>query len=71
MTTDSERSERALLFRQRLQATGLGITEFQRRSGLTRNVVYNLSKGQKPSSAEQSSMLDEAFKALSSTNAKP
>jgi predicted transcriptional regulator len=53
--------ERAAEFARRLKATGLTITEFQKRSGLTRNVIYNLSKGQKPSSGEQARMLEEAF----------
>jgi hypothetical protein len=57
-----ERAERAEEFRRRLGATALTITEFQRRSGLTRNVIYNLSKGQAPSSQEQADMLERAFR---------
>jgi plasmid maintenance system antidote protein VapI len=58
---DADKEQRARAFREQLAATGLSITEFQRDSGLTRNVVYNLSKGQKPSSAEQAQKLEEAF----------
>jgi predicted transcriptional regulator len=61
---DTEKEQRARAFRERLAATGLSITEFQHESGLTRNVVYNLSKGQKPSSAEQARRLEEAFAKL-------
>lgn len=59
-----ERTVRAAEFSRRLAATGLTITEFQRESGLTRNVIYNLSKGQQPSSPEQEAKLDEAFRQL-------
>lgn len=62
--TDTEREERARIFRERLAATGLSITQFQRQSGLTRNVVYNLSKGQRPSSPEQARLVEEAFRRL-------
>jgi|HubBroStandDraft_1064217.scaffolds.fasta_scaffold1201073_2 hypothetical protein len=64
MKLDSEREARAAEFSRRLKATGLTITEFQHQSGLTRNVVYNLSKGQKPSSPEQAEKLEEAFAKL-------
>lgn len=56
-----EREARAAEFNRRLKATGIGVADFQRRSGLSRNVVYNLSKGQKPSSQEQAKLLEEAF----------
>jgi hypothetical protein len=36
---------RAADLRRRIKAAGLTIAEFRRRSGLTRNVVYALSKG--------------------------
>jgi len=61
---DTEREHRAKAFRERLVETGLTITDFQRQSGLTRNVVYNLSKGQKPSSEEQAQKVEEAFARL-------
>ncbi|HTV92558.1 MAG TPA: hypothetical protein VMG98_07560 [Verrucomicrobiae bacterium] len=61
---DTEKEQRARAFKERLATTGLSITEFQRESGLTRNVVYNLSKGQKPSSVEQAQRLEEAFAKL-------
>jgi hypothetical protein len=54
-------------FRRRLLATGLTITKFQRLSGLTRNVVYNLSSGQAPSSEAQRQMLEHAFTSLRSS----
>ena len=40
---------RATVLRLRIKQAGLTIAEFQRRSGLTRNVVYALAKGKKPS----------------------
>jgi hypothetical protein len=61
---ERERAVRAEEFARRLKATGLGITEFQRRSGLTRNVIYNLSKGQAPSSPDQATLMNEAFERL-------
>lgn len=64
MKHDSETKARAEAFAQRLAATGLTKTQFQLRSGLTRNVIYNLSKGQKPSSPDQAAALDNAFKEL-------
>jgi len=59
-----DRAVRAAEFASRLAATGLTVSQFQSQSGLTRNVIYNLSKGQEPSSPEQGEMLDAAFKRL-------
>ncbi|MGH7706618.1 MAG: hypothetical protein ACREM6_01615 [Vulcanimicrobiaceae bacterium] len=56
------KQQRIAEFSRRLKATGLTITEFQRRSGLSRNVVYNLSKGQAPSSGDQEEALTKAFR---------
>jgi hypothetical protein len=64
MKHDSDTAARATEFARRLAATGLSKTEFQRQSGLTRNVIYNLSKGQRPSSMEQGRLLEEAFNRL-------
>ena len=64
MKRDSETSARAADFASRLAKTGMNITQFQRASGLTRNVIYNLSKGQRPSSEEQANQLNEAFTKL-------
>lgn len=64
MKHDSESNARAAEFARRLRLTGLRLTEFQKRSGLTRNVIYNLSKGQKPSSSEQAAHLERAFAEL-------
>jgi predicted transcriptional regulator len=61
-----DRTRRAAEFARRLKETGLSITEFQRRSGLTRNVVYNLSKGQAPSNSELADKLERAFQELGS-----
>ncbi len=63
MTSDKylARQTRAADFARRLKETGLSITEFQRRSGLTRNVIYNLSKGQAPSNQAQAELLAKAF----------
>jgi uncharacterized protein YnzC (UPF0291/DUF896 family) len=58
--TSKERIERAAEFSRRLKASGLTISEFQHRSGLSRNVVYNLSIGQRPK-PEQAKALEEAF----------
>ena len=52
---------RAEEFTRKLKATGLTKAEFQVRSGLTKNVIYNLSIGQPPSSVEQAAMLETAF----------
>jgi len=62
MKQDSEWLHRAEEFERRLKATGLSKSQFQARSGLTRNVIYNLSKGQAPSSAEQADALERAFR---------
>jgi predicted transcriptional regulator len=51
---DEESAARASALRKRLAERGLTIAEFRRRSGLTRNVVYALSKGKKPSDEQQS-----------------
>lgn len=63
MTDKTEREMRAAEFARRLKATGLRTAEFQRLSGLTRNVIYHLSKGQAPS-AEQARLLKAAFDKL-------
>lgn len=57
----SERQLRAQAFARRLAAAAMRLSDFQRRSGLTRNVTYNLSKGQKPSSPEQAEAMERAF----------
>lgn len=59
-----EREARAEEFARQLKATGLTLIEFQRASGLTRNVLYNLSKGQRPSSPQQEQSLNDAFRRL-------
>lgn len=51
---------RATALRLRIKQAGLTIAEFQRRSGLTRNVVYALAKGKRPS-AEQEKRIDETL----------
>jgi hypothetical protein len=61
-----ERAVRAADFARRLKVTGLPITEFQKRSGLSRNVIYNLSKGQAPSSLDQKETLEKAFRDMGS-----
>lgn len=63
--SDADWEMRAAEFKRKLSATGLSITAFQRESGLSRNVIYNLSKGQKPTSDEQAARLDAAFLRLS------
>jgi hypothetical protein len=48
-----EAAARAVDFRRRIAAAGITIREFQRRTGLTRNVVYGLTKGRKPPAERQ------------------
>lgn len=64
MNDSSERAKRAQEFANKLAATGLSKAEFEKQSGLTRNVVYNLSKGQAPSSPEMAAKLAAAFEQL-------
>jgi hypothetical protein len=64
MKHNSESVARAAEFARRLALTGMGATEFQRASGLTRNVIYNLSKGQKPTSEAMESQINGAFNRL-------
>ena len=45
--------QRATDFRQRIKAAGMTLAEFSRRSGITRNIVYRLTKGQKPKPSDQ------------------
>ena len=56
-----DRLRRAADFKRRLEEAGLTIGQLQRRAGLTRNVIYNLSKGQLPTSPEMAAALDRAF----------
>jgi transcriptional regulator with XRE-family HTH domain len=44
----NEKQRRAEEFKRRVKATGLSQSEFRERSGITRNVYYNLSIGQEP-----------------------
>lgn len=62
MKQDSEWQRRAEEFERRLKAAELSKSQFQARSGLSRNVIYNLSKGQAPSSQEQADAIDRAFR---------
>lgn len=52
---DPAAAKRAADLRRRIAAAGLTIAEFRRRSGLSRNVVYALSKGReiKPDESER------------------
>jgi hypothetical protein len=59
-----ERLERARDFAAKLAATGLQKSEFAKEAGFTRNVIYNLSIGQAPSSREQAEQLAAAFERL-------
>ncbi|MBC5810503.1 MAG: helix-turn-helix transcriptional regulator [Candidatus Eremiobacteraeota bacterium] len=56
-----ERALRKTELRSRLAAAGLTLAEFQRRSGLSRNVVYNLARGQQPK-PDHVSKIEEAFR---------
>ena len=48
-----EAASRAADLRRRIVAGGFTIAEFRRRSGLTRNVVYALTKGRAATPEEQ------------------
>jgi transcriptional regulator with XRE-family HTH domain len=53
MTEESDASDRATRLRARIAAKGLTIAEFARQAGLTRNVMYGLSKGRAPKAPEK------------------
>ena len=59
-----QKEERASEFSANLAATGLKLGEFAKEAGFTRNVIYNLSIGQAPSSEEQLHRLQNAFERL-------
>jgi plasmid maintenance system antidote protein VapI len=59
-----QKEQRAKDFAEKLAATGLALSEFAKEAGLTRNVIYNLSTGQAPSSEEQAKKLSETFDRL-------
>ena len=61
---DLDWQERAADFKRRLEMTGLGPTAFAKEAGLSRSVVYHLSTGQKPRSAEQQGKMEAAFERL-------
>ena len=61
---DPAKLERARDFAAKLAATGLQKGEFAKIAGFTRNVIYNLSIGQAPSSPEQAEKLSAAFERL-------
>jgi hypothetical protein len=50
---DDGAAQRAVDLRRRIKAAGITIAEFRRRSGLSRNVVYALSKGRAIKPEEQ------------------
>lgn len=56
--------QRAQEFAAKLEATGLKKSDFAKEAGFTRNVIYNLSIGQAPSSPELAAKLDAAFERL-------
>jgi plasmid maintenance system antidote protein VapI len=62
--SSEDRMRRAADFKRRLDEAGFGLGELQRRAGLTRNVIYNLSKGQSPTSPEMAAALERAFRHL-------
>jgi plasmid maintenance system antidote protein VapI len=59
-----ERLRRAKEFAEKLEATGLKMSDFAKEAGFTRNVIYNLSIGQAPSSSDQAAKLAAAFERL-------
>lgn len=48
MSAEGDAKNREDALRKRLTELGLTLAEFRRRSGLSRNVVYRLSKGGAP-----------------------
>ncbi|MDP9024951.1 MAG: helix-turn-helix transcriptional regulator [Candidatus Eremiobacteraeota bacterium] len=54
--SDVDAQVRAVMLRARLAELGLTLAEFGRRSGLSRNVVYRLSKGGKPTPEQVAAM---------------
>jgi hypothetical protein len=63
-TVDDEARQRAAALRARISAAGVTIAQFQRKSGLSRNVVYCLAKGQMPK-PDQQAKVDAALGATS------
>jgi hypothetical protein len=61
---EAQKHERAQKFAAQLSATGLRLLEFAKAAGFTRNVIYNLSIGQAPSTNEQAERLAAAFERL-------
>lgn len=59
-----QKEERAKEFAKKLSETGLTLSEFAKEAGFTRNVIYNLSIGQAPSTEEQALRLEKAFETL-------
>jgi plasmid maintenance system antidote protein VapI len=59
-----EKRRRADDFAAKLAATGMKKSDFANEAGFSRNVIYNLSIGQAPSSPEQARRLAEAFDRL-------
>jgi len=59
-----QKEQRAKEFADNLASTGLKLGEFAKEAGFTRNVIYNLSIGQAPSSVEQARRLEDAFQRL-------
>ena len=59
-----KKKQRAEVFACRLAATGLSLSEFAKEAGFTRNVIYNLSIGQKPRNEDQAERLETAFERL-------
>jgi len=56
MNAEDEAKMREVALRKRLSELGLSLAEFRRRAGLSRNVVYRLSKGGKPSPDQAAKM---------------
>ena len=57
---NEDSQKRAADLRRQIAAAGWTLAEFGRRSGLSRNVVYRLAKGGKPSTA-QIELIPKAF----------
>lgn len=59
--TPEEMKARGDAFRARVLAKGISLNDFETLAGLSRNQVYRLTKGQRPT-AEQQARIDRALK---------
>jgi hypothetical protein len=58
--SDPAKATRATKLRERIRAAGLTIADFRRKTGLSRNVVYGLTKGRQPK-PDEAKIIDDAL----------